>query len=287
MKYISVIFVLFLIAPAIAQTNTEVFLFDLDKKHEIIISTQTNISNNTGYNNQPSFFNDNTLIFSSTRNDQTDIAVYNIANATIDWLTNTIKGSEYSPTPMLDEMAISSIRLDKDGTQLLYRYDYKTGKSKVLIEDLKVGYHCWYNKDIIVASVVEEDGLNLVVSNLKNDKNHEVQKKVGRSLHKIPNSKLISFISKGQKIWEIKSLDPKSGTTAKIGTTLFESEDMCWLPDGTILMGKENKIYKFNPNTDVKWGILCTFNSKEIKNITRLATNSLGTKIAIVADSNL
>ncbi len=267
-----------------AQTNTEVFLFDLHQKNEIALSNKRNISNNEGYDNQPSFFNDNIILFSSTRNDQTDIAAYSIREAKTQWITNTPNGGEYSPTKIPNQEEVSAIRLDKDGKQLLYRYDYKTGTSKVLLEGLKVGYHTWYTKNIIVSSVIVDSTLSLIVSNLKDVSNRTFQKDIGRSLHNIPGSKLVSYISKENEKWEIKSIDPISGATKIIINTLPEAEDMCWLPNGTILMGKGNKIFKFNPKTDSEWRIFHSFEDEEIANISRIATNASGKMLVIVSE---
>ena len=42
------------------------------------MSNGINISNNEGYDNQPSFFEDDNVLYASTRNGQTDIAQYHI-----------------------------------------------------------------------------------------------------------------------------------------------------------------------------------------------------------------
>lgn len=267
------------------QSNTEIYLFDLSKNEEILeLSNPRNISNNAGYDNQPSFYNDNVVLFASTRNDQTDIAQYNIRDAKVDWITETLVGSEYSPTKIPNQKAISAIRLDTTGKQLLYAYDYKSGKSNVLLKDLVVGYHTWYTKDIIVSSVLEDGGLSLVVSNLNDNTNSTFQKKIGRSLHKIPNSKLISYISKEGNSWEIKSLNPLTGETKKIMNTIPETEDMCWLLNGTILMAKDTIIYKCNPKTDSNWSVFYTFKNPKARKITRISTNATSTLLAFVAE---
>ncbi len=283
-----ILLIILLSFSAFSQTNIEVYLFDLiinDGKIEL--DNKRNISNNEGYDNQPSFYNDNIVLFSSTQNNQTDIAAYNIRDSKIRWISNTPNGSEYSPTKIPNQKQISAIRLDNDGKQLLYKYDYKTGSQKVLLKDLKVGYHCWYNPEIIVSSVLDDNSMSLVVYNLKDNSNYTFQKNVGRSLHKIPNSKLISYISKENEVWEIKSLDPISGATKKVINAIPEAEDMCWLISGTILMGKGNTIYKFNPATDADWSVFHTFEDKEIANITRLATNTIGNMLALVSDISL
>src|SRR5690606_11283985 len=86
-------------AWAMAQVNTEIYLFDLTMdKTGPVLSNPKNISNNEGYDNQPSFMDDHTVLFASTRNGQTDILQFNITQgSTSEWLTNTQTGSEYSP----------------------------------------------------------------------------------------------------------------------------------------------------------------------------------------------
>ncbi|GGG10908.1 hypothetical protein GCM10011344_09490 [Dokdonia pacifica] len=268
-----------------AQSNTEVYLFTITpSENTITLTNQQNISNNDGYDNQPSFYNDNQVIFASTRNGQTDIASYNIRDKKVAWINDTGFGSEYSPTKIPNQKAISSIRLDTTGLQRLYRYDFKTGKHKEVVKDLVIGYHTWYSEDILISSVLADGGLDLVVSNLKEGTNYTQQKKIGRSLHKIPNSNLISYVSKENEKWEIKSLNPITGATQKIIETVPEAEDMCWLINGTILMPKGNIIYAFNPKTDTRWRMLTSFQDPNLYNITRVATNPTSSMLAIVSD---
>ncbi|WP_223148861.1 nuclear transport factor 2 family protein [Aquimarina sp. RZ0] len=270
---------------SLSQSDTEIYLFDISTKEGVSeLTNQKNISNNKGYDSQPSFYKDSIILFSSTRNKQTDIARYSIKDTQVTWISQTPGGSEYSPLKIPDQKSISAIRLDTSGKQLVYKYEYKTGKSSVLIKDLVVGYQTWFNKDILVSSVLENEGLSLVVSNIKEHTNKTFQNTIGRSLHKIPNSHLISYISKENEQWEIKSLNPVTGEIQKIINTIPESEDMCWLIDGTILMGKGNNIFKFNPKTDKKWSLFYSFLDKEIANISRMATNQTGTLLALVSD---
>jgi hypothetical protein len=267
-----------------SQADTEVFLFDLKKVDgKLDLVNIQNISSNPGYDNQPSFYNNRHILFASTRNSQTDIALYNIKTKTSTFINNTPNGGEYSPTKIPSSKNISAIRLDNDGKQRLYQYNFKTAKSEVLVKDLVIGYHLWASKSKIVSFVLG-DIPTLVVSDLKNNRNTIVQKNIGRSLHQIPNTKLISYISKENKTWQIRSLDIKTGESKFLINTIPNSEDMCWLNDGTILMGSGNTIYKYNAKTDTEWIILKSFQNVPFKNITRLAANKSGTALAIVAE---
>lgn len=268
-----------------AQSDTEVHLFDiLVKGNTLELANQRNISNNKGYDNQPSFYNDNQVLFASTRNGQTDIASYNIRDKKVHWINDTGFGSEYSPTKIPNQKAVSAIRLDTTGLQRLYSYDYKTGENKEVVKDLVIGYHTWYTKDILISSVLADGGLDLVVSDLKKGTNTTQQKKIGRSLHKIPNSNLISYVSKEQDTWEIRSLNPLTGESKKIINTIPEAEDMCWLINGTILMSKGNRIFSFHPDKDDAWQLFTSFEDPNLYNITRVSTNATSSLLAVVSD---
>lgn len=268
-----------------AQPGSDVYLLDLDMSAKgIVLGTPRNISNSVGYDNQPSFYNDNIILFSSIRNEQTDIAAYQLSDAARSWLTETLEGSEYSPLKIPGKNEFSAIRLDQDGLQRLYRYDYATGKPERLLNDLKVGYHVWYNKEMVVSTVLVENRMDLVVSNLTDQTHYTFQKNVGRSLHKIPNTDLVSYISKAHGDWEIKSLNPISGATEVLCKTVSQSEDMCWLVDGTIIMGHNDTLWKYNAKEDQQWQALKTFETNNINHITRLQANANSTLLLLVAD---
>jgi hypothetical protein len=270
-----------------AQPNTEVYLFDFVKND----STQTyslknpiNISDNKGfYDNQPSFLNDGkALLFASTRNDQTDIAIYDIETKSKDWLTNTAS-NEYSPQQTPNKKFFSAIRLEKDGTQLLWHYSFRRKKPRILIENLKVGYHTWLNKQVIVSFVLG-DPSTLEVSNLKYKIKYPIDKNIGRSLHKIPATELISFISHEHSDHEIYSINPINSEKKYIADPLEGSQDMAWMPDQTIIMGKGNKLYKLRPGEDKAWIEIASLDKFQLSGVTRLAISPLGDKIAIVVE---
>ena len=72
------------------------------------------ISEELGYNNQPYFESDDTVLYAGTRNGQTDIVRYTVSEDSRQWLTNT-KGSEYSPQLIPDQELIAAIRLETSG----------------------------------------------------------------------------------------------------------------------------------------------------------------------------
>lgn len=285
MKHFVLLFSL-LAFSAFSQSNSEVFLFDISK--DGTLSNQQNISNNPGYDSQPSFYSKDKILFAATRNRQTDILIYDLqTNKRLGFLSNTPKGGEYSPQRIPNSDDVSAVRLDNNGLQRLYKYDFNTQEYNELIADLKVAYPMWYDQNTVVSAVIVGDNLDLIISNIVSGKNHTVQKKVGRSFHHIPNSKLVSYISKEHDQWEIWSLNVQTKETKKITATSGNYEDICWLPDGTILQAKGDEIVKFNPKTDTDWSLFHSFKKSNIHKISRIRVSEDGSKIAIVAEENI
>ncbi len=267
-----------------SQPNTEIFLFDLLVDNgNYTFSNGKNISNNEGYDNQPSFVNDNQILFASTRNDQTDIISYR-ANYDVKTWVNFTEGGEYTPLKIPNKNAISAVRLDKDGKQRLYSYNLSNGNSTELINDLVVAYYRWYNDETIVSAVIENDSLNLYVSNIKDQTNRRYQKNVGRSFHKIPNTNLVSYISKANAQWTINSLNPATGETKVLANTLDKVEDICWLINGDIISGKGSKLYKLTLNKDTNWKEIADLSKDGISKITRITSNEISNKFLVAGD---
>ena len=281
------IYFLFLIISStiVAQTNTEVHVFDISKtNNEYHLSNGKNISNNKGYDSQPYFYENDQIIFASNRNNNTDIVLFNLKDNLKRFISNTSNGGEYSPQRIPKSKNISAVRLDKNGLQRFYKYNFKTGKNKEIIPNLKVAYPNWYDKNTVIAVAIVNDSLELFVSNLKKKTSISVAKNVGRSVHKIPNSNLVSFISKeNEKYWLIKSLNPVTKEIKTI-TSLGKYEDITWLPNGTLLIAKDNSIYKFHPKKDKYPNLFYSFSDENINNISRITVNSDGSKIALVAE---
>lgn len=286
MKKITLLVLLLVSTNCFAQSNTEVFLLDIVKsndKTELI--NLKNISNNDGYDNQPSFYDNNTVLFSSTRNNQTDIKSYNIDRNENSWKTNTSFGSEYSPLKIPNKETVSAVRLDENGLQRLYQYNFSTGTSKVLLKDLKVAYHVWHNEDILVSSVLVNDRMDLVVSNLKENTNLTLHKNIGRSLHKIPNSKLIGFISIENNSTIIKSLNPITGAIKSIKSLPILITDICWLSENTILI-PDGKIIAQLSTLDDSMSILHDFKEDEINGISRISISPDSKHLVLVSEES-
>ncbi|WP_117879282.1 TolB family protein [Aureibaculum luteum] len=267
-----------------SQTDTDIYLFDFIQGDSIlVIDNPINISDNKGYDNQPSFLNDGSgVLYASTRNEQTDIALYDIKNNVNVWLTNT-EANEYSPIQTFDKNYFTAVRLEQDGEQLLWKYKFNGKKQEVLIENLPVGYHAWISKKMLVSFVIG-DPSSLEVSNLKYKIKYPIDKNIGRSILKIPNTDLLSIISLEHEDPEIYSINPITSEKKYIADPLEGAQDLAWTPDGTMIMGKGDKLYKLKPGVNKTWVEFASLSSYGLKGITRLAISPFGNKLAIVVD---
>lgn len=276
---------LFCTCQLIAQPGTEVYVFDFNEENgNLSISNPINVSNNPGYDNQPYFFPDGmTLLYAATKEDQTEIVKYDLTRQTRTFLTES-DGSEYSPTLTPDKKFISAILLERDGRQLLWKYPVNGGDPSIVVPELKIGYHCWVDKNTVVSFVLGEPA-TLQVSNVKSGKSRVVAQDIGRSLHKIPKSNLVSYVQKKpNNPWTINSLNPKTGKSEMLVNTLKDIEDYAWTPDGALVMGKGSKLFKFDLNRDSRWVEVADLSKDNLGAISRLAVSRKGNRIAIVVN---
>ena len=268
-----------------SQTGSEILLFDLkSKKSEIILSNPKNITNHLGYDNQPSFNSDEPIIYYSSFNEEgrSDIKTYNYTSGVSSSLTKTSE-REYSPTLTPDKQFISCIIQRDNGAQDLGKYPVKGGEPVVLINNLIVGYHKWIDKDRVLLFVLGEPQ-TLHVYNIKTKEDKILDTNIGRSLHQIPNKNAMSYIKKNAPDdWDIMQLNVETLATSKLIDAFPNREDLCWTPNGKIMMSDGSKIFFIDPRKDKEWKEIRIQSGKEfLKGITRLAVDKKGNKLAIV-----
>ena len=282
MKYTLLIILFTCIQTLQSQSDTEVFVFDFNVK-SMTLSNKKNISNNEGYDNQPIFINNSTLLYSGSRNNQTDIIKYDLLNDTKEYICQT-EGSEYSPLVIPNTTNISAVRLETTGKQTLNRYAYDNRESPVLVEDVVNGYYTWINENEIVASVLKADQMDLYFINLDTDKYIKLDDNVGRSIHRIAGSKLISYISKKTMRWTINAVDPYTYTVSPLASTLNKTEDICWLDNSTIILAYNQKLFTLDLNIKKVWEPFADLKALGVLKASRISISPDKTKLAIVGE---
>ncbi|WP_041951916.1 TolB family protein [Spirosoma spitsbergense] len=269
-----------------APPDADIFLVDLTYKGQgIQVSNLINITQRKGYDNQPSFTPDGKcLLYTSMREDeQTDIYRFDLQSMATVPLTQTPEG-EYSPTVTPDTDYFSVIRVESDKTQRLWKFPISgIGAPVLVLENVKpVGYHCWLTPDSLALFILGTPN-SLQLARVSTGDTARMWERIGRSLHKIPGKKALSFVHKRTSVdWEIKQLDLQTNLITVIAPTLSGSEDFVWTPGGLLLMAQGAGLYVFNPKIDLRWTQLADFSSVGIKQITRLAIDPEGKKLALV-----
>lgn len=275
-------------AFAFAQEASEIYVFNLFENDTIIrLSDPINISSNPGYDNQPMFTEDGqAVMFASEREDQTDIAQYNLGEGFRTWITNT-PDSEYSPAPFPKKKKyFTCVRLNEDNTQYLYKYAFKKKPPEIMLPDLRVGYYLWFNEKTLVSFVIG-DIETLQVSNFKYDIRYPIEKNIGRSLQKIPPSATVlkgkmSYISLEHGSPEIYAIDPAKSEPVYITDALEGSQDLVWTQSGSILMGNETGLFWFRSDISKEWLPVIIESDLQLSGFSRLAMSPDGKKIAVV-----
>ena len=278
----------FLCISIFAQEASEIYLFDLIEKDSAIhLVSPVNISNNPGYDNQPCFSEDGKqLFFSSERNGQTDIAIYDIEEGYRTWITDT-EESEYSPAPYPSKKKyFTCVRNNNGESQLLYKYAFKKRPPEVMLPEQNIAYYLWKDEKNLVSFLIDETEI-LQVTNFKYDINYPIQYQIGRSICKVPidaglGHEMISFISLQHEAPEIYAINIRNSKTKYLGDAIEQSKDLAWTKKGKILMASGAIIYQLVPDGSSVWIPVQIECDLPLSGITRLAVSPDGGKIAIV-----
>lgn len=256
-----------------------------------------NVTNRPGYDNQPSFTPDGrAVLFSSQREgSQTDVYRYDLSTAQTTRITSTPE-SEYSPTVTPDGRFFSVVRVEADQTQRLWKFPLAgTGQPALVMTDVKpVGYHLWIDARTLALFVLGAEGrphtLQLAVLGRRPGEVVELSTmatNIGRSFQHVPGQRdAFTFVHKlAPDNWLIKTVDLKSHRTTQLARTLPGSEDYARLPDGSLLMAREAKLFRLDPAAAQDWQEVADFSSAcgGPCRITRLALRPRADRLAFVA----
>jgi hypothetical protein len=271
---------------SVAQQNPEIFLGDITiTNSEFEISNLKNISNNPGYDNQPSFLPDGSgVLFTSFRDSvSNDVALFDLTKGDKRWITNT-PGGKYSPTVMPGGAHFSAVWLKPDGEQLLWKFPLEGGDPVVLIPDEVIGYHAWFNESTLYTFVLGNP-FTFVEFKLGDEISRTIIANYpGRSIHKIPGIKQVSYVDKSSPSdWFVNTYNPASGVSTVVTETPAGSEDMVWVDSSSFLIGKNNTLLLWS---DGRWYEPALPVFKMDGTISRIALSPDRTKIAIVFTAN-
>ncbi|HEY9285571.1 MAG TPA: hypothetical protein VIP46_19125 [Pyrinomonadaceae bacterium] len=285
-------------APA-PPPDTDIFVIEMKLTGaRVEFGRPANVTSRPGYDNQPSFTPDGrALLFTSQREgNQTDVYRYDLSTAQTTRLTSTPE-SEYSPTVTPDGKFFSVVRVEADQTQRLWKFALAgTAPPALVMTDVKpVGYHLWLDARTLALFVLGAQNrphtLQLAVLGRRPGEVVELSTmatNIGRSFQRVPGrGDAFTFVHKlAPDNWLIKTVDLKTHRTAPLAKTLPGSEDYARLPDGSLLMARDAKLYRLDPaRPQDDWQELADFAPACAApcRITRLALSPRADRLAFVA----
>lgn len=241
----------FLIAYA-QYPNTDIWLLDIKQDGTTWkFENPINITNRDGYDSQPAFSPDGSyVLYSSYRENQTDIYKYDIIKKKISQFCNTAE-SEFSPTFMPDGKNISAVLIEKDSTQRLWKFPIKGGKASLVMDKIdSVGYHLWVNKSTVALFILTHP-FTLQMADVKTQQTTIIADSIGRCMKMIPERSSMAYTVKTNDttcyIRQHKStntpLKSVFDSVLKNYKTIGKSEDFVWINNNTIFMSYGSKIY--------------------------------------------
>jgi len=246
------------------------------------------ISQGNGYNNQPHFSENGSIIYYTREMPgdettvQTDIAAFD-TKTSITTMVNHTPESEYSPTPIPGRAAVSVIQTDLDQKQYLWAIDVENGDMELLVPDVEpVGYHAWVN-DQEVAMFILGDSFTLQTARLNSPGTTLVADNIGRSIRRHPETNEILFVDKNREPWQIAAFDPEADIKRDVMPLFPASEDFSIDASGTYWTGNGSRLYKRSPD-DSRWELMADYKNLGIDHISRLAINLKSNQIALVSD---
>ncbi len=265
------------------RPSTDIWTARLEGNGVPHVGRAVNLTNRTGYDNQPSFTADGRAILYTVIDGDgpSDIWRIDLKTLTRTNVTRTAVESEYSATPMPDGAGFSTIRVEADSTQLLWKFPLAGGGApSILIEKLKVGYHVWAS-DVTLGLFVLGSPATLQVADVRTGTAEIVARDIGRALQKIPGRTAISYLQNGTDGAWITEFDVVSRQSKPIAKAPDGADYHIWTRDGALLTASGSRILAW---VNGQWDVAADLAADGVRGISRLAINARGDRLAFVAE---
>jgi len=287
--------ILFVFAPAVtlhAQINdSEVWVGSLDMSGgRFAISNVVNISRHPGYDNQPAFFSDGKLVFTSQIAvlDETGHAVRAVIHDFAKGTSTPVPGAlGFSPTPAAD----GSLMLLREGHVVLHD---ASGKESQLTETKDAGYFARFDEQTWVLYMNDKQR-RIVMYDPKTKALDTMALGSITAPFRIPGKRAVSFVAvepfpapegvapPPRKLF-LRQLNLDDHQVTTLASISFPtSGSHVWTSRGTLLMASGHTIYEWNPAKPDDWPIAATFDDPELQGLTRIAISAHGDRIALVS----
>ena len=228
-----------------AMPKSEILLADLDTPYGMQVSR---VTDDKAYNNQP-FLVDTGLYYTHEVVDengqsQTDIAFYDFTSKSSVNITNT-PVSEYSPTLMPNQQALSAIVVEADGKQKLWQYPLveESVASRIFEWIEPVGYHAWGADEDLIMFILGEPH-TLQYTRVAAAKSRIIAGDIGRTLifDKHTNSYLFSY-NKDNQHWVARFM-PQTEDVSDLFRLPDSVQDFALIDKDTVAYAVNNRVHK-------------------------------------------
>jgi ketosteroid isomerase-like protein len=292
MRRIALIFLIVVSAVTLhAQINdSEVWVGSLDMSGgRFFVSNPVNISKHPGYDNQPAFFSDGKLVFTSQIAvlDETGHAVQAVIHDFAKGKSTPVPGAlGFSPTPAAD----GSLMLLREGHVVLHD---SSGRESQLTETTDAGYFTRFDEQTWVLYMNDKQR-RIVMYDPKTKALETMALGSMTAPFRIPGKRAVSFVAvepfpapadnaPPRKLF-LRQLNLDDHHVTTLASISFPtSGSHVWTSRGTLLMASGHAIYEWNPTKPDDWPIAATFDDPELQGLTRIAISPRGDRIALVS----
>jgi ketosteroid isomerase-like protein len=290
MRQIVLVFLLASAATLHAQINdSEVWVGSLDMSGgRFAVSNLINISKHPGYDNQPAFFPDGRLVFTSQIAvlDETGHAVQAVIHDFANRTSTPVPGAlGFSPTPAAD----GSLMLLRDGHVVLHD---ASGNENQLTETKDAGYFARFDEQTWVLYMNDKQR-RIVMYDPKTKALDTISLGSMTAPFRIPGKRAVSFVAvepfpapegtAPPRTLFLRQINVDDRQVTTLATIPFPtSGSHVWTSRGTLLMASGHTIYEWNP-AKPDWRTAATFDDPELQGLTRIAISARGDRIALVS----
>lgn len=262
--------------------ESDIWLADIRiKENSIYFGAAKNSTNSPGYDNQPYFLNDTTLLYTRIAGDlQADIYQYFLGKKINVKFTDT-KESEYSARLIPSKKAISVVEVEKDSAQRIWRFDLAGKDGTVYIPHIdSVGYYAWLNDSTFAAFILTEpSSLQICSTTHKNTKT--IATNIGRCMQVSTFGNLyFTRLEKDSVRWLCRT--ESNGEITKLIEFYKGVEDFVLSNNNIVFCAKEGMIYYSDNQFISGWRLCGNFSAYGVNNINRLALSPDNKKMALV-----
>jgi hypothetical protein len=270
-------------APAAdAPPDTDIWLLELVRDGAALRAAQPrNLTNRTGYDNQPFFTPEGNLLFVQIEGDQTDIWQWRADADLTSRVTATPDQGEYSPTPIPESSGgISYIRSPDATSGRLWRIPQEGAEPEIIFPDIgPVGYHAWFDTEHVALWLLGDAGALQHVE-LATQAARTIATGVGRSPQPVPNRRAVSFTRATDSGWVVEVYDLDQDRTDTLAQLPEGADYHAWTPDGVLLSAAGSQVLAWR---DDSWQTVVDLADLGLT-LSRLAVSPDSTRLALVAD---